>query len=148
MPQTLYILQGLPGSGKSTLAKQMMQGREPVLICSTDDFFWVGEQWIFDPAKLGEYHEKNQQDAREFMADGCTVIVDNTNLQCWEAKPYVVNALRLGIPVVFVRVTGNFKSTHGVPPEVIEKMRLRMEDLTVEKVLASVKPNFSKVVPQ
>ena len=49
-------------------------------------------------------------------------------------------ALDLGFKVKFVRAIGNFQNVHGVPTDKVEQMRQRLEDLTIESVLASKKP--------
>lgn len=140
----LLVMQGHSGSGKSTLAKQFKQWLEAlghvVVICSTDDQFKVDGVYTFDPKKLGMYHHINQKLVEANLKDGKTVIVDNTNLQQWEAKPYVEAAVLLSIPVFFHRAEGNFNNTHGVPVDKVALMKSRLELLTVETVLASKAP--------
>lgn len=135
--QTLYILQGVPGSGKSTVAKVLWRGTNNSLICSTDDYFMKDDEYKFDPSKLGEYHEANLNKAKFALDEGATVIVDNTNIKRVHCQPYVYYAFAKNIPVVFIRVTGNFQSIHGVPDNVIQRMKREMEDLTLESVLNS-----------
>jgi adenylate kinase family enzyme len=57
--KTLILMRGLPGSGKSTKAK-ILAG-EKGLVFSTDDFFMVGDKYVFDPQMIGEYHERNYE---------------------------------------------------------------------------------------
>lgn len=145
--QILAVMQGPSGGGKSTLAKQLKALLEAlghtVRICSTDDQFNVDGVYKFDPTKLGAYHAINQKLAVEALERGESVIVDNTNLQRWEAKPYVEAAVRLDIPVSFHRCAGKFQNVHGVPDFKVDQMRAKLEDLTVESVMASKSP-FSK----
>lgn len=132
--QTLYIMQGVPGSGKSTVAKAIKGDYNPrIVICSTDEYFYEGGVYKFDPSKLGEYHLKNLWRAIDFMEKGFSVIVDNTNIRAKDCKNYVAHALRLGMSVQFIRVTGNFQSIHGVPQATIDRMKASMEDLSIEK---------------
>lgn len=146
---TLYIMQGIPGSGKSTLANMILRQTmvlhktKRVAICSTDSFHINPETNVFEykPELAAIYHAQNIVQALAFMEKGYTVIVDNTNIQRWEAKPYVACAIKLGIPIVFIRVKGNFPNIHGVPEDVIQRMKLRMEDLSVELCLQAVSPN-------
>lgn len=56
----MIIMRGLPGSGKSYKAKKLAQA-ENGIIYSTDDFFETTGKYIYDPSKIGEYHQKNQQ---------------------------------------------------------------------------------------
>lgn len=140
----LYIIQGPPGSGKSYVANMLANGLQScfmkVIICSTDDFFMVDGVYKFDPSKLPEYHRKNLEKAIEHMRLGYNVIVDNTNVQRWQCREYVRFAVENNIPVNFIRVTGDWGNSHGVPSESVEKMESQMEDLTVESVLMAKAP--------
>lgn len=140
----LVIMQGASGSGKSTVAesiKEMLWGLgHECRICSTDKQFEVDGVYKFDPSKITVYHAINQKLTREALQRGECVIVDNTNTQAWEAKPYVLMAKELGIPVFFVPCHGKFNNVHGVPSDKVEAMRNRCEPLTVEACLASKAP--------
>ena len=140
----LVVMQGPSGGGKSTvgkLLKAMFEGLGQVVkICSTDEQFEVNGVYKFDPSKIVAYHTINQKKARAALEAGDTVIVDNTNTQCWEAKPYVQAAVELGIPVFFHRVDGGYKNIHGVPQDKVDAMRARLEPLTVEACLAARAP--------
>jgi len=141
----LLLMQGHSGSGKSTLAEHFKKWFEAlghiVVICSTDDHFKVETgEYKFDPSKLTLYHHLNQKLTVAALEAGKTVIVDNTNTCCWEAKPYVEAAQRLGIPVFFLRAEGNFQNLHGVPADKVEAMKKRLEPLSVEACLASKAP--------
>ena len=143
----LVIMQGASGSGKSTVAetiKAMLTalGHE-VKIHSTDRQFEVDGVYKFDPSKISVYHAINQKLCRQSLEWGESVIVDNTNTQAWEAKPYVQMAQELGVPVFFVPCHGRFKNLHGVPEDKVEAMRNRCEPLSVEACLAS-KPPWEK----
>ena len=132
----LIIMQGAPGSGKSSFAYKILES----VVCSTDDYFETPDGYRFDRDKIGEAHKWNQSKCRHFLDWGSSVVVDNTNIHAWEAKPYVQMAVDLGIPVVFVRCTGKFQNTHGVPDKVVERMRNDMEELTIERCLAAKAP--------
>ena len=144
MSGILVIMQGASGSGKSTMAqtiKAMLEAcGQTVKICSTDDEFVVNGVYEFVASKIGENHAKNLKKAEFALDFGECVIVDNTNTQAWEARPYVQAAQRLGVPVFFVPCHGRFQNTHGVPPDKVEAMRQRCEPLTVESCLASKAP--------
>lgn len=140
----LIIMQGASGSGKSTMAKTIKSILEAVgvdvVIRSTDDQFEVDGVYKFDPSKIAVYHALNQKLVKGDLEWGRTVIVDNTNTQCWEAKPYVLMAQELGLEVRFVSCHGRFNNVHGVPPDKVEAMRNRCEPLSVEACLASKSP--------
>jgi len=154
----LYIMRGIPGSGKSTLSKQIAtstKGASEGLVCSTDDFFLdVDGKYVFNPTKLGEAHPWNQKRAEDGMRAAMSpVLIDNTNTQQWEAKPYFALAVKYGYRVLVaepqtewrrdpVRLTE--KNSHGVPEEAIKRMLSRWEeDFTVKSVLASKPPRWN-----
>lgn len=142
--QTLYIMQGVPGSGKTTIAEKLYTAIHAdgfdCCICSTDDYFYIGDKYVFTPEKLGHYHALNLKRSIEEMEHGASVILDNTNIKRWQCREYVRFAYHYNIPVVFIRVTGDFKSVHNVPYETVERMKSEMEELTVESVLSSKSP--------
>jgi predicted kinase len=145
MNQILVVMQGPSGGGKSTLAnghiKPLLEALgHTVRVCSTDDQFKVDGVYRFDPSKLATYHAINQKLVIEALERGESVIVDNTNLARWEAKPYVQAAHQRGIPVTFHRVDGMYKNVHGVPDEKVEQMRSRLEPLTLEGCLGAKSP--------
>ena len=140
--QTMYILQGAPGSGKSTVAAILQAGIgfDKATICETDSFFYVNGEYRFDPTKLAEYHGYNVGRAMNALNYGASPIIGNTNSQNWEVRPYVELAVARGVPVVFVRCEGKFRNIHGVPPDAVERIRARMETLSVEAALKAVRP--------
>jgi predicted kinase len=132
-------MQGASGSGKSTKAEELAVELDAV-IYSTDDIFAESGTYIFNPKLLGVNHKKNLDRTIEALKAGKNVIVDNTNTQRWECKGYVEAALELGVEVRFHRCVGNYQNIHGVPSYKVQQMRDRLEDLTVESVMASKKP--------
>lgn len=144
----LIVMQGVSGSGKSTLAREI--AGEKGVIFSTDDYFIEDGVYTFSPRKLGAAHQWNQSRASEAMKqEHPLVIIDNTNTQAWEVRPYIEAAQEYGYQVEFHRpdtpwsqdaVVLAEKNTHGVPLEAIKRMLSRMETLTVEKCLKSRAP--------
>ncbi|XP_059409965.1 NEDD4-binding protein 2 [Carassius carassius] len=100
--QLLVLLRGAPGSGKTTLANAMLVQNPGGVVLSTDDYFTRNGQYHFEPNLLGEAHEWNHQRAKEAFEKGQTpIIIDNTNMQCWEMKPYVAMAQKHRYKVLF-----------------------------------------------
>jgi predicted kinase len=147
----LIIMRGPPGSGKSTQAQALATyyGGE---VFSTDDYFIndIG-QYVFDAKALTKAHAWNQQRVSKALQSGAPcVIVDNTNVQAWEAKPYCVAGVLFGYaielyepvtPWSFDAPTLAQKNTHGVSQEAIERMLSRWEyNLTVADCLAAKAP--------
>ena len=95
--KTLIITRGPSGSGKSKLTEQL---DAPVF--SSDDFWMSTGTYDFDPQYVDESHSWNQGRVEEAMQGGSPVIVvDNTNAQFWEMKPYVKMAQKYGYSVQF-----------------------------------------------
>ncbi|KAI8502920.1 NEDD4-binding protein 2 [Branchiostoma belcheri] len=143
-PKKLYVLRGCPGSGKSTLAKKL-KGNKGVIL-STDDFFMKKDKYEFDPCQLGEAHAWNKERAELAMKVGMTpVIIDNTNTERWEMKPYVILGVKYGymIEIKEPNTPWKFKigelsrrNSHGVAKETIKKMLDRYEkNVTVESIM-------------
>lgn len=135
---TLMILQGVPGSGKSAFARKLMTKTINAVIVSTDEWHHdLTGKYTFNRDKIAAFHQAAQQKCRVLLKLGCAVILDNTNILNAHIKPYVQMAVEMGVAVKFCRLEGNFESSHNVPPEIIKRMRETMEDLSVEKALAS-----------
>ncbi|XP_061575678.1 NEDD4-binding protein 2-like 2 isoform X2 [Cololabis saira] len=126
----LILMRGLPGSGKTTLAR---------------------DGYRYDPGLLGSAHEWNQSRAEDALHDGRSpVIIDNTNLQAWEMKPYVRMALKRGYKVDFCEPDTSWKfdpfelekrNKHSVPHEKIAQMRDRFSfPISIDIVMSSEEP--------
>ncbi|KAI8612529.1 hypothetical protein BC830DRAFT_1083303 [Chytriomyces sp. MP71] len=140
-PYELIILRGCSGSGKSTLASLLLQSalaaHRTAAIFSTDDF-WINPStgiYTHDLSRLSEAHIWNQTRATTAMQtrSHSLIFIDNTNLQLWEAKPYVLAALAHGYTPSALEPTTQWwiaknvtelhaRGTHGVPLEVIQRM--------------------------
>lgn len=140
MKQICVVMQGTSGAGKTTLAKHIA-GVIDAEIFSTDEFHVENDGvYRFKADKLAFFHKKNQERAIAAMQAGKNVIIDNTNIKKFEAKPYIEAALQVGATVKFVRATGNFKNVHGVPDDKVQMMKEKMEDLSIEGCLNAVAP--------
>jgi predicted kinase len=144
----MFLTRGLPGSGKSTISKELGKGG---VILGSDDFFMVNGKYEFDKEALSYAHWWNQARVEKAMKQGISpIVVDNTNTQAWEAKPYVILAQKYGYKVQIEEFNTPWKfdaeeltkrNTHGVPREIIDKMLQNWQpDITVEDILKSEKP--------
>jgi NEDD4-binding protein 2 len=146
----LILMRGVSGSGKSTLARKIAD--DVSVIYSTDDFFMVDGQYRFDPKRLGEFHAENVKRTKDAMVEKCPIIIiDNTNTQAWEMKPYVELAVSYGYkvsivepePVGFDELMNrqSQRADKSLSAEVVERMLSRYEhNVTVEAILASKRP--------
>ncbi|XP_060948453.1 NEDD4-binding protein 2 isoform X2 [Limanda limanda] len=150
----LVMLRGAPGSGKSTLASALLEHNPGGAIFGTDDYFiGQGGQYHFDPTALGEAHEWNHKRAKEAFERGTNpIIIDNTNMQGWEMRPYVIQALKHGYKVLFREPDTWWKNkprelerrtTHNVSVESIRRMLNGCERfVTVRSIMGSHMPEW------
>ncbi|NXO83772.1 N4BP2 protein, partial [Sitta europaea] len=153
--QVLVLLRGVPGSGKSYLARNLLEDNPGGIILSTDDYFYKHGQYHYDPDCLGEAHDWNRKRAKEaFEMRVSPIIIDNTNIQAWEMKPYVTLAQQFKYKVMFREPDTWWKfkpkelerrNIHGVSKEKIKRMLERYERcLTVRSILDSSVPDKSE----
>lgn len=97
----LIIMRGISGAGKSTLATKL-EKEHGTKALSSDGYFMRGGKYVFDKETVPTAHRWNHGRAEEAMRRGDpVVIVDNTNTQAWEMKPYVLTARKHGYSVEF-----------------------------------------------
>ncbi|NXU17656.1 N4BP2 protein, partial [Pardalotus punctatus] len=153
--EVLVLLRGVPGSGKSYLARSLLEDNPSGIILSTDDYFYKHGQYHYDPDCLAEAHDWNRKRAKEaFEMRISPIIIDNTNIQAWEMKPYVTLAQEFKYKVMFREPDTWWKfkpkelerrNIHGVSKEKIKRMLERYEHcLTVRSILDSSVPDKSE----
>ncbi|KAM7113343.1 NEDD4-binding protein 2 isoform 2-T3 [Ciconia maguari] len=153
--QVLVLLRGVPGSGKSYLARTLLEDNPGGIILSTDDYFYKHGQYHYDPNCLEEAHDWNRKRAKEaFEMRISPIIIDNTNIQAWEMKPYVTLAQQFKYKVMFREPDTWWKfkpkelerrNIHGVSKEKIKRMLEQYEHcLTVSSILDSSVPDKSE----
>ena len=129
----LILMRGISGSGKSTLAQLLVDNG---VVFSTDDYFTVDGQYVFDPAKLGHYHGLNVARTEKAMIDDVSpIVIDNTNLVFRDMKPYLELAKSYGyaievcqidtddIEVLLERQSKRKDANKALPREVLERMK-------------------------
>lgn len=82
------ILRGLSGSGKSWVSSYLSQEYD-LEICSADYYFMKKKIYEFDPNKLQEAHDYCYQQAKDYMSNHQSLIIDNTNSKLSEYKKYI-----------------------------------------------------------
>ena len=128
----LVLVRGASGAGKSTYTKKHLPG---AVVCSADHYFERSGSYKFDRKKLGAAHGYCKGKAETYMKKGTPlVVVDNTNTQLREMKPYVKLARKYGYTVRFVRLetpvaVSAARNTHGGPEEAVRRMAARMAEV-------------------
>ena len=128
MDNHLYIIRGIPGSGKSTFARKLIARGMADVYYEADMFFEKNGRYQYDAAKIGQAHAWCQSQVTRALLRGKNVIVSNTFTQISEMLPYVGFCRRNGIQFQVIRLTTDFGSIHGVPADVIDRMKEQFQD--------------------
>lgn len=131
---TLFLIRGMPGSGKSTLAKSLVQPDNHF----ENDQFWMTPdgKYNFDSARRAEAHADTLARTSERLTNTKSdVAVSNTFTQVRELQPYLDLAKHHGWNTQIIRMTGNHGSIHDVPPDTIDQMKKRFEDIESERII-------------
>lgn len=128
MTNKLFLIRGLPGSGKTTIAEGMIKSNNNRWQhFEADDFFTETGKYVFVPENQIAAHAFCQYNAFKALENGENVIVSNTFTTVAEMLPYIIFAHRHMIRVRVIKAMGSFTNIHGVPEEVMQKMRDRWE---------------------
>ncbi|XP_069487873.1 NEDD4-binding protein 2 isoform X2 [Ambystoma mexicanum] len=130
--KVLLLLRGAPGSGKSTLARTLLEQNPGGIVLCTDDYFCKNGQYQYDRNCLEAAHAWTQKKAKEaFEKKLSPIIIDNTNMQAWEMKPYVAMSVQHKYAVAFREPDTWWKykpkelqrrNIHGITREKIRRM--------------------------
>jgi predicted kinase len=157
----LIIMRGVSGTGKSTRARQLAATGGDIF--STDDFFGQGADYHknYNPDRLAEAHQWNIARVEQAMeAARSPIIVDNTNIMPYEAKPYVLLAKQYGYAIRIEEPQSDHwrqvqnhqkqlqalsselagKNLHGAPPDRISQMISQYHPYGLEDIEKSVAP--------
>ncbi len=126
----LFIVRGLPGSGKTTWALERSLTIPGSVIAEADQFFTNPEtnEYNYNPELLKTAHAWCYKKVERNLRDNRTVFVANTFTRLWEFEKYIKLAKDLGIEFEVISCISEFQNTHGVPDEVVKKMKDRWEE--------------------
>jgi len=121
----LFIIRGCPGSGKSTLAKKLVDEH---LLFEADMYFMKDGKYQYDKDKVGQAHGWCQMMVTHAMEDSMyPIAVANTFVKRWEMDCYYRLAKTFGYRVTEITVSGDYGNVHGVPVEVVQRMKANWE---------------------
>jgi hypothetical protein len=129
----LILIRGISGSGKTTYAKQLIEQDPSLSHYEADMYFYRNGEYAFDPTKLKNAHAWCLSKTEEDLRNGKSVIVSNTFTQKWEIEPYIKLGKEMGAEIIIKKATGNYQNIHGVPPDALERMRSRWENVEGEE---------------
>ena len=127
-PGKLIMVRGHAGSGKSTYAQTLMlhltdmSDRLNVAVVEADQ--WRQPQkhmpYLYDPNTDKYAHAWTAMESLRWLQQGWTVIVANTFVK----REYIdVLAKVTGWPDMIIHCDWDYMNTHGVPPEVVQRMK-------------------------
>lgn len=139
--KTVIINRAVPGSGKTTITNcivhEIKQNDIGVSVHSTDEYFMVKNQYIFEIDKLYEYHQKNLLEFTKSIEKRIDVIIcDNTNIAPWQTEPYTRLARENNYQIIYItldprefikhvesqKVTPEKPDAHGVNEDILKNM--------------------------
>jgi len=131
--QNFVLVRGASGSGKSTLVEK----EYPNYFHLETDMYWYYEDgtYKFDPTQLATAHKWCQTETLKALESGRNVVVANTFIKEWEIEPYLEMARKLNIHPTIIRLTAQYDNVHGVPLEVVERMRDGIEPIEGETIV-------------
>lgn len=129
MTNKLYLIRGLPGSGKTTYAKSLN-----CFYVEADMFHYKNGKYQFHRANLPSAHKWTLAIVASALINGAfDIAVSNTFVRKEQMQPYIDLAKISGYQVVIITMKNNYKSTHNVPDDVIQKYRAEWEQVQGEQ---------------
>jgi len=146
----VIAMQGVQGSGKThtataLAAKLILKGFSTV-IASADEYMMEDGEYKFALSKLGMAHTSAASvalGAYKLNKLKMVIIIDNTNIMQWYLRSYLEPLCQHGFDAtkfLVVRCTGTFSNIHGVPKDVVDSMRDKIEDLTFDGIMSATPP--------
>lgn len=105
--KTVIINRAVPGSGKTTITNcilhELKNNNINIAIHSTDKYFMVGNRYVFDIAKLYNYHQNNLLEFEKSITEKLDVVIcDNTNIAPWQTEAYTELARKHNYQIVVI----------------------------------------------
>jgi len=164
MTKTVIINRAVPGSGKTTITNcivtELRDNDIDVAVHSTDEYFMVGNKYVFDIEKLNTYHQKNFLEFKNSIEKKIDVVIcDNTNIAPWQTEMYTQLAREYQYQILIItlnprelekhiesqKVTEEKPDAHGVEEDILKNMIHEYglyDDLLNPKILLNEKKHL------
>jgi len=164
MIKTVIINRAVPGSGKTTITNcivaELRDNDIDVAVHSTDEYFMVGNKYVFDIEKLNTYHQKNFLEFKNSIEKKIDVVIcDNTNIAPWQTEMYTQLAREYQYQILIItlnprelekhiesqKVTEEKPDAHGVEEDILKNMIHEYglyDDLLNPKILLNEKKHL------
>lgn len=126
----LRLIRGLPGSGKTMRAKQF-----PYFHVEIDMFRYQNGKYIYRSEEDRIIAARCYEVVKTLLHYGSDVVVANTFTLRKYIEPYHELAVNAGVDFVVETMTGQYRSKHNVPREIIERMYQEWQDWPGEIIL-------------
>jgi len=141
--KTVIINRAVPGSGKTTITncivKELRANDISVSIHSTDEYFMVGNRYVFDIEKLYKYHQKNLKEFIKSTKNNQDVVIcDNTNIAPWQTEEYTKIARAYNYQIVLITLNPRELSKH------VESQKVTTEKPDAHEVNEEILKNMIK----
>lgn len=121
----LVIVRGPSGSGKSTFVDMNFMLHKHY---EADQYFDLHGEYAYDPERIRDAQKWCQWRTEQSLMRGHHVAVSNTFCRLWEMAPYIEMSEKYGCLLSVYRCAARYNNTHGVPTDIVERQRQRMED--------------------
>lgn len=132
----MIILRGLPASGKTERAGEILKEYDSGEIFSAADFLQDENGWVkMTNERLQNAHEQTRKQAFDAIKRRVhPIVIDNTNLERWEMRPYVCKGFWRGYFIMFEDLTENIPletrfswCSEGISLKKLREMQKRYE---------------------
>jgi len=130
----IILIRGLPGSGKSTIAMRMKGFHH----LEADMYHMEDGEYVYKPENVRLAHTWCLDTTRDLLFQAQSVVVSNTFITNAEMQPYFDLASDLKVPIGVWEQHEQYGSIHGVPEEVIARMRANWEPLALKCSLSPI----------
>ena len=129
----LVLVRGLPGSGKSTYAEE----KYPFHTCFEADMWHVDKdgKYKFEVDEISRAHSWVQRNTEYNLRKEKNVVVSNTTISLSQVAVYLEIARRTKSVLTVIDLKTDYGNIHGVPEEVMEKMRENWQDWPFEEIV-------------